>query len=527
MRRLSFLAALAASAAALLPAPAEACGGFFCAQLPMNQAGERIAFSLKDGMIEAHVQIQYSGQAEAFAWVVPLPAEPTVTLGSTAFFSYLQAISQPRFILDWEGGSCGPLFARGGVAAPDADARGGEGPGVRVVSREAVGPYDTAILSATNATDLKNWLLDNQYDLTAIGEELLELYVGRGYFFVALRLLTDKSVGDLRPVVLRFPSEMPCVPIRLTAVAADPDMPITAWVFAGSRAVPTNYRHVLINEARIDWLRGGSNYPQLATAAVDEAGGRAFLTEYAGSVRALVDAWWGGRLDPGSLNPAALARLNDPVDFVLEVRRQNWPRDDLISLLSRHVPLPKSLEGNVTEAQFLNFIEGYSEAIAADRDRPPFDPAAAAHDLEVELLRPLRHAQAILDDRPYLTRLYTTMSAAEMTEDPEFLFNSGLGDVSNVYRASARCAGPFGDDITVTLANGRLVRTSFGEGPFSGGPAAERIEQLAATGPAVVVQDNRRAIDAALGCQCGSAGPASLGLLALLPFLRRRRLRGR
>ena len=47
------------------------------------------------------------------------------------------------------------------------------------------------------------------------------------------------------------------------------------------------------------------------------------------------------------------------------------------------------------------------------------------------------------ESRPYLTRLYTTMSADEMTMDPVFEFNPDLPDVSNVHTANryVRCDG--------------------------------------------------------------------------------------
>ena len=120
--------------------------------------------------------------------------------------------------------------------------------------------------------------MDNGYDLTPQGAEALEPYVGQGLYFVALKLQQNKQVGDLRPIVVRFEGKRPCIPIKLTAIAARPDMPIIAYVLSNKRAIPVNYRHVLINPTRIDWLRYGSNYNQVATDAVDEAGGQAFLT---------------------------------------------------------------------------------------------------------------------------------------------------------------------------------------------------------------------------------------------------------
>lgn len=84
------------------------------------------------------------------------------------------------------------------------------------------------------------------------------------------------------PIAFTYAATKPGVPIRLTGVAATPDMGVKVWVLAKGRAVPENCRHATIDETRIDWLRNGANYPQVVTAAMDEAGGQAFVTDFAG-----------------------------------------------------------------------------------------------------------------------------------------------------------------------------------------------------------------------------------------------------
>src|SRR3954453_22793987 len=87
-------------AVGVLAAPrAEGCGGFFCSQIPIDQSGERIVFGVHDGAVEAHIQIQYQGAAKKFSWVVPMPALPTLGVGSQAIFSYLDNRTQPSFQL--------------------------------------------------------------------------------------------------------------------------------------------------------------------------------------------------------------------------------------------------------------------------------------------------------------------------------------------------------------------------------------------------------------------------------------------
>ena len=439
MRHAMVLGALLAAGVLATPR-AEACGGFFCSRVPIDQSGERIVFGVRENVVEAHIQIQYQGAAEKFSWVVPMPAKPTLAVGSPLIFSYLDMRTQPRFNLEWQNSCSGgrgggdPNTADGDAGAPPSAPQ--EGGGVVVVSQQQVGPYDAAILMAEEATALRTWLVDNGYDLTLQGGQALEPYVGKGNYFVALKLQQNKQVGDLRPIVLRFPGSRPCIPIKLTAIAARPDMPITAYVLSNRRAIPINYRHVLINPTRINWLSAGGNYSQVATAAVDEAGGHAFLTEFAGEAGPVAEGF--ADIVP-DYNTSVLAQIAHPVDFSAALLSQGFARDPAVQgLLREFIPIPASLaQQGVSEAQFYNSISQYRAAIDSDPGRAPFNAAGFAQALEDGIVKPTQDSLALLKAHPYLTRLFTTMSAAEMTVDPDFDFNSDAPDVSNLYTAKA------------------------------------------------------------------------------------------
>ena len=72
------------------------------------------------------------------------------------------------------------------------------------------------------------------------------------------------------------------IPLRLTAVAANNNMPIFTWVFADAQAVPENYEHMEIATEEITFSTFGSNnYQRLVQDRADALGGRAFITEFA------------------------------------------------------------------------------------------------------------------------------------------------------------------------------------------------------------------------------------------------------
>ena len=262
------------------PRPAQACGGVFCSTLPMNQLSEKILFADRGDSVTTHVQIQYAGSAADFAWVLPVPTPPQLAVSHNELFRQLEFSTQPFFVLDWdESDDCGtlfpPFFRTLDESAVDATADG-----VTIVSAERVGPYDTVVINSDDADAIVRWLVDHDYILGNLGPELLQPYVDGGFYFIALRLAPDRAVGDLQPISMTYAADAPGIPTRLTAIATEPDLGVTAWILEEARAVPTNFLHVRINEALVDWYNGGFNYSDVVQAAVDAAEeGHAFVTD--------------------------------------------------------------------------------------------------------------------------------------------------------------------------------------------------------------------------------------------------------
>jgi hypothetical protein len=182
--------------------------------------------------------------------------------------------------------------------------------------------------------------------------------------------------------------------------------------------------------------------------------------------------------------------------------------------------------------------------------RTGFDTQAFIDALEEEVVEPMIATQELLSSRPYVTRLYTTLSAPEMDLDPLFDFNPDLPTVSNVHTARRviechRSIYMSEAPSRFHLEDGRVVRVDAGAPwPFLVGgqdtpPANALVLALTTSGPGSVVQDNSEAIDEALqrhnatvaspGCGCGVVAPrshaATWASLALFALLMRRRHR--
>ena len=98
---------------------------------------------------------------------------------------------------------------------------------------------------------------------------------------------------------------------------------------------------------------------------------------------------------------------------------------------------------------------------------------------------PLNASAALLPSGHYLTRLYTTLSADEMTLDPTFDYNTQMGDQSAERRATLTAAcGDSGTEWTLTLGagtgrEGEVVIDAASDIPF--GPIPVEVTEQAAT----------------------------------------------
>jgi hypothetical protein len=517
--------------------PAQACGGLFCsASAPVNQAAERIIFSKnEDQTVTAVVQIQYEGPSEEFAWVLPVPGIPEVKVSSDLAFTRLQQASNPQYSFTTEvEGKC-KSGDSSSAFGPTADSgtggtggSGGEG-GVNVLASGTVGPYDFVVIEPDASYErvgdvVVEWLTLEGFDVVPPGGDpddistLLGSYLQGGMNLIAFRLTKGNDTGTIRPIWITYESDQPMIPIRPTAVAANDDMGVMVWVLGESRAVPVNYKALELNQALIDWLTGASNYNQVVVAAANEAGGQGFVSERAG--------------------PSA---DYDNV-IILDFEKEDWEA----LRTSAAVLSPAEL---LSESGFrFDGWDGYEALVERFEAVENFDTQAFIDALGEEVVEPMIATQELLLSRPYVTRLYTTLSAPEMDLDPLFDFNPDLPMVSNIHSARRviechRSVYQWEAPSRFHLEDGRVVRLNAGDPwPFAPEqedalPANALVLALTTSGPGTVVQDNSEAIDQALavhnasvsspGCGCGVVAPrshaAAWASLALFVLLRRRR----
>jgi hypothetical protein len=551
------LALVMVALGALEPRAALACGGLFCdgpppnpfSPLPVAQNGENVVFAIdKDPAggatrLTAHIQILYTGDAAKFSWIVPVDAAPTLGVGTDQLFTSLLGATQPRFQATYATeGQClpeprctacqnkGPAGNGSASGSADAGTTAVPGDAVTVSFQGAVGPYDAAVIQSTDPTALETWLTSNGYVVDDTARAIIAAYVHENKFFVAVKLMNGKDTKSIQPVVLKFIGSEPCIPLRLTAIAANPDMPVRIWVLGNGRVVPKTFFEVKVDEARIDWASGGSNYASLSKSllsqAADEAGGTAFVTEYAGPSSIAANQLW----SPARFNLTALEAAQTPPVYVQALVNLGLASNvQVLPLLDMYIPMPDELKAmGLSDAQFYGNIASYWSQYKF----PAFDLKALTAAIKAQVIAPLQAAQEMLDGHPYMTRMNTFISPEEMSKDALFFESSGLGDVPQVHTATFRtmcgdqkfmaCNAP----VRLELADGRMAWVRNGSTAancqyqaydLSGLqklPAAEKVWQRDVSGEGTVIMDNTAQIEAGLAVN-NSAFPAAQNMFPM------------
>jgi hypothetical protein len=568
--RLCTLSALLPLAIAAAPRSARACGGLFCsAASPVNQAAERIIFSFDrpQRKVTAVVEILYEGPAEKFAWVLPVRGVPEIGVSTSALLDRLQSVTNPTYAIQrtW-GDRCGDnnrSSAGGGGSggsfggAPPGASPGPGNPNVSVLSSGSVGPYNYEVIKVEPADSdpaavAITWLKANGYDVGALGPDVLRPYLRDGMNLVAFRLSKNRDAGAIRPVMLTYTDDEPMIPIRPTAVAANDDMGILVWVLGASRAVPTNYKTLEINEAVLDWFNPNAAYNDVVTAAADEAGGQGFVTELAAPTasngvadnifpeRFAIDQF---RRTADNLTPAELVvqvvqsfsgfsggGFGGP--FGSRMPGGQVALDGVADVLAKHLNLPAGVTVEQVLASPRCFFQQFRMPDNFYCDGKPLPPAAIdltgfdrirfLTDLEALVIAPLEKTVQLFRDQRYLTRLYTTMSARDMTLDPEFDLNPAMPDVSSTHTVTIKyldaCPGDTSGRWEATLESGQVVPGRDTSWPFSVAirrmPVNRRVMQLSVTGAGRVLEDNTAKITSALAASAHKGGGGGCALAA-------------
>ncbi len=318
----SLVAGVGLSAAVFITSitpPAHACG---CLSPPIpavsddafavNQQAEQIIFEVEPGFVTAHVLIRYAGEPDKFAWIVPVPDVPVLSLSESITFALVDQATAPSIQVAVQslcpspeyrcqyhppptgcfgsgaggsGGSAGGFSADGGLGS--GGAAGGSGGGVNVIDRQQIGAYDTVTFGAGDAGAAVAWLNAEGFIVNDTMTPFMQGYIDAGMLFVASKLVPGAGVDQIRPLRMKYAASNPMIPLKLTAVAAEPHLTVTSYIFGATATeafVPVDHPLLGIDASWLTTGGGRPNYPMVLARAADDAGGDGFVMEFAGAV---------------------------------------------------------------------------------------------------------------------------------------------------------------------------------------------------------------------------------------------------
>jgi MYXO-CTERM domain-containing protein len=265
----------------------------------------------------------YQGPPQDFAMVVPVPVvlqEGDVKVLPAEIFDRVDKLAAPRLVEYWEQDPCyvEPEYPVEYAMADD----GGNGKikekrerepkdlGVKIEAEFEVGEYQVVILSAKESTGLDTWLRQENYNIPAGAQPLLEPYVQAGSKFFVAKVdvkkvkFDEQGMAMLSPLRFHYDAQEFALPVRLGLINAQGAQDLLVHVLARQvRYELANYDNVAIptnlevkNDVR---ERFGQFYASLFDHTLAN-NPKAVITEY---------SWAAGSCDPCPEPALTLAEL--------------------------------------------------------------------------------------------------------------------------------------------------------------------------------------------------------------------------
>lgn len=295
LRRVTVVGLVALALVAWAPTAASACAcGALVSDSPLQAFDETALVTLADGLETVTVDIAtrrdptasypdepYSGSAPTpttpaptdLAFVMPVPAKAEFTLADADLFTDLDTISRPevRTVQITDDPEILGLDGSG-------DRTSGGAPGATVLDEITLGPYDVVQLNGA-PDEVATWLTTNGFTASEGLLAGLGSYLAEGWNIVAVKLsATSDPYGALPPMQVRFATDTPVYPMRLSANARSPQQ-LRLYVLADHRTdtttpTPNGGDPELVYAGWVDPATTG------AENLAQEMSGRTFLTRY-------------------------------------------------------------------------------------------------------------------------------------------------------------------------------------------------------------------------------------------------------
>lgn len=253
----------------------------------VSAAQKGVMIELPDGREALLLQTTYHGPACDFAWIIPIPGKPSaedVFLASPELIDTILALTSPQVRTTIAGeipGRAGASATRGyggGLGGAAADVRRA----VTIHVRMKVGSYDVTVLSADRVGVVTEWLSDNGYRIPLDSDGILDRYVMKGWYFVALRMHPDEArarpfLKDVQPMGIRFETDELVYPLTISRLSSRQKTALLLVALTGGPAECDQLAEVRLPLGRK--LAKGASYATVRRDAVGRWGAR-LVCEY-------------------------------------------------------------------------------------------------------------------------------------------------------------------------------------------------------------------------------------------------------
>lgn len=223
--------------AVAIASPAQACA---CGAIEQLETGEQIDISGETALVRHDGETEdillsfgMRSASDSAALILPLPAQAELDLGDVDTFDELKELTRPKVVRKKVLRGLDPPVIGG--AAPDG--AGAPTGGVEVLDEQELGPFTTTQLDSDDASEVADWLEENDYRVRDSIVDATQPYLDEGWIIAAIQLTPGSEAGfdgDLQPIRATFPTEEMVYPMRLQAEATS-EMPLRVYSLADHR----------------------------------------------------------------------------------------------------------------------------------------------------------------------------------------------------------------------------------------------------------------------------------------------------
>jgi len=234
-------------------------GGFFVTEVVSvaeqqapAQSAQQAAIVWENGHETLHLQSNYFGPARGFSWVIPVPARPKVERSSWRIFQTAEKLTRSRVMTlrrTFRGSGCHCGAQMGGEPGRRVET------GVTMLESLEIRELHVDILAAKEGGGFIRWLRKNGYAVPEEARRVLQEYIDKGFFFVAVKVrkealaaLAKSGRGNvttgLTPLAIAFETERPFFPLKISSISSAPENELLLLTIAPTRLTPVQYAEV-------------------------------------------------------------------------------------------------------------------------------------------------------------------------------------------------------------------------------------------------------------------------------------------